>query len=332
MASSARSKMRSVAIVGGTHGNERGGVHLARFFEDQAPVDRWRTLKVRGVIANEQAVQMNTRYVDEDLNRCFTHAKLNEVRDTYEAKRAGELNQLLGPKGNAKADFIFDLHNSTSNTGMLLCFHHSDALAREVAAHLNRLNSDVRLAHWPKGDQPFLPTIGKSGMTVELGPVAHGTVHSPSVERVLNLLYDGLDYLDRLNHGSAAQEARVDHTVCIGERVASIDFPRDPLTNDAAAFLHASVQGLPELQEGSYLKTGQPLFVTVDGSVAERYDPAKYGLPSAVVDEKMYPVFVNEAAYFEKGTALFLYHRVDDVKVSVLPVESTAKRHEADAV
>ena len=217
-------------------------------------------------------MKKNTRYVDEDLNRCFTQAKLHEQRDTYEAKRALELNEILGPKGNSKVDFIFDLHNSTSNTGMMLCFHHTDTLAREVAAHLNRLDPKVRLVYWPTGDQPFLPTVGRSGVTVELGPVAHGTVHMPSVERVFNLVMNGLDYLERLNL-ETPEDVREVHTVSIGERLASIDFPRDHNTGDAAAYLHPSIQDISELQDGSYLSPGQPLFSTVDGTIAERFDP-----------------------------------------------------------
>jgi succinylglutamate desuccinylase len=275
-------------------------------------------LKVSGLVANTEAVKVNRRYVDEDLNRCFTLGKLSEQRDTYEAARAAELNALLGPKGNPKVDFIFDLHNTTSNTGMMLCFHQTDSLAREVASHLNRVDPKVRLVHWPKGDQPFLPTIGRSGVTVEFGPVAHGTVHSPSVERVFNLLMHGLEYLDRLNLDKPT-DARETHTVSIGERIASIDFPRNPLTDDALSFLHPRVQDIPELQDGSYLRPGQPVFSTVDGKVAETFDPAKYGLPPTAANEKLYPVFVNEAAYFEKHTAFFLYHRIDGIKVSLLP-------------
>jgi len=326
MATSAtRRKIRSVVVVGGTHGNERGGAHLARYFDEQVPMDRWKTIRVSGVVANVEAVKKNTRYVDEDLNRCFTQVKLNEQRDTYEAKRAQELNEMLGPKGNSKVDFIFDLHNSTSNTGMMLCFHHTDALAREVAAHLNRLDPKVRLVHWPTGDQPFLPTIGRSGVTVELGPVSHGTVHMPSVDRVLSLLLNGLDYLDRLNQEAPGGPREV-HSVSIGERLASVDFPRDPVTGDAQAFLNSSIQDIPELQDGSFLQPDQPLFSSIDGTVVERFDPKQYGLPPSMVNRNLYPVFVNEAAYFEKRTAFFLYHRVDGIKVKLLPMEALQKR------
>jgi len=305
--------------VGGTHGNERAGIHLARYFEEHSSLsDRWKSLKVRGLIANVEAGKKNYRYVDEDLNRCFTLEKLSEPRSTYEAKRAKEISAILGPKGNSNVDFTFDLHNSVSNTGMMLCFHHTDLLAREVAAHLNRLDPKVRLVHWPKGDQPFLPTLAKSGMTVELGPVAHGTVHTPSMERVYNLVLSGLDYLERLSE-EPKQEKMVHH-VSIGERLTSIDFPRDQKTGDASAFLHKDIQGIYELQDGSFLVQGQPLFSNVDGSVAEKFDSRKYDIPKSLHNEKLYPVFINEAAYFEKGTALFLYQRVDQIKVSLLPL------------
>jgi hypothetical protein len=38
---------------------------------------------------------------------------------TYESLRAFYLNQVIGPKGAPKHDFIIDMHTSTSNCGVL---------------------------------------------------------------------------------------------------------------------------------------------------------------------------------------------------------------------
>lgn len=324
--------VKNVFVVGGTHGNERGGVHLARAFNLLATTTTaWPNLSVQGVVANERAVVQNTRYVDEDLNRCFTAKRLeappSATATTYESRRALELNALLGPKSldpstsTARADFIFDLHNSTSNTGMMLCLHRNDLLAREVAAHLQTLDPQVKIVHWSKAlgdDQPFLPTLGKSGMTVELGSVCHGTTNLIAMERVKLLLDRGLAYLNRRAGLTALELERQSQVkrISIGERLAQVDFPRDPVTGDAAAFIHSKLQGMEELGPEGFLVEGQTLFAQLDGTTpVVQFDSRNY---PAASNNRLYPVFVNEAAYFEKQTAFFLYELVDGVEVRVL--------------
>lgn len=96
---------RNVAIVGGTHGNERIGVLLAEHWQQQPePVTRTTFQTKVGslpavdcfyfpsvgnnpripqvLVANPEAVRLNRRFVDVDLNRCFqlteTDVGLNE--------------------------------------------------------------------------------------------------------------------------------------------------------------------------------------------------------------------------------------------------------------
>ena len=130
--------MKSIAICGGTHGNETNGVMLARYFNsllqsNPFPYDPlWKnhqsidSLKV--MFSNPEAMKQNVRYIDEDLNRCFLMNDLCKHKDdkskelkrrnlAYERKRSQELNTILGPKGSAKStDLIIDLHTTTSNT------------------------------------------------------------------------------------------------------------------------------------------------------------------------------------------------------------------------
>lgn len=321
-------RISKVFVVGGTHGNERSGIHLAQMFQEKASLsDRWPSLRVHGLVSNTESTKTNTRYVQEDMNRCFTMAKLSEKPPkTLEQNRAQELNLLLGPKGSSSpnADFIFDLHNSTSNTGMMLCFDQRDKLARELGAHLNRLDDQVRLVHWQNlDDQPFLPSVGKSGMTIEMGPVAHGTVDARQMERVRRLLWNGLEYLHRLNVEEEGSPSipRVNHLVSIAERISILDYPRSE-NGQAVAFIHAGLQGIPELQEGSHLTPGTPLFSSVDGETVVKFNPKSHGLDPG---KEYFPIFVNEAAYFEKNTAMMICERLDGIQVSVLQVPDTQK-------
>uniref|UniRef100_A0A3B3THS1 Succinylglutamate desuccinylase/Aspartoacylase catalytic domain-containing protein n=1 Tax=Poecilia latipinna TaxID=48699 RepID=A0A3B3THS1_9TELE len=69
-----RPQLSRAAVCGGTHGNELSGVYLVREMlkpenrkEDGGPAS------LLMLLSNPRAVQQCTRYVDTDLNRCFTH-------------------------------------------------------------------------------------------------------------------------------------------------------------------------------------------------------------------------------------------------------------------
>lgn len=73
-------RLSRVAVCGGTHGNEMSGIYLVKELlkarkkamedEEEKPVS------VMLVLSNPRAVQQCRRYIDTDLNRCFTHATL----------------------------------------------------------------------------------------------------------------------------------------------------------------------------------------------------------------------------------------------------------------
>ncbi len=118
-----RPAVRTVAVCGGTHGNERTALELARHYSRHPHLLERPSLPasaVRVVLTNERAVAANVRFVDTDLNRCFLRKELDLgpagfPETNYERRRALELNALLGPKGAASpaVDFLVDLHNTT---------------------------------------------------------------------------------------------------------------------------------------------------------------------------------------------------------------------------
>ena len=112
------------------------------------------------------------------------------------------MNKELGPKSKTEAaaeDFIMDLHNTTANTGILLCFHEEDGFSLELAAYLRGKNPSIRAAFWPPGDQPFLPTVARSGMTVEIGPVAHSTVDYSVMHQAKVVVEEAIRYFELHN-------------------------------------------------------------------------------------------------------------------------------------
>lgn len=87
-----------VLIIGGMHGNEPLGVEVVRLFQKN-PVDN-----IDVVLANEQAIKADRRFVSQDLNRSFPG---NDKFGDYELKRAAQL--LRRTKGY---DVVFDFHNT----------------------------------------------------------------------------------------------------------------------------------------------------------------------------------------------------------------------------
>jgi hypothetical protein len=60
------------------------------------------------------------------------------------------------------------------------------------------------------------------------------------------------------------------------------------------------------LQAGSTLKAGDPVFLMMDGSVGEFVGEGEAGLENVDWKKEVYPMFVNEAAYYEQGCACAL--------------------------
>lgn len=64
-----------VVISGGTHGNEMTGVYMVRHLQKEK-IDKIGSVSVSTVLSNPRAVEICRRYVETDLNRCFTEALL----------------------------------------------------------------------------------------------------------------------------------------------------------------------------------------------------------------------------------------------------------------
>ena len=103
------SLVRTVAVVGGTHGNEYTGVFCIKALERQLQKGiRKYPFQVSTLIGNPEAYKANRRFMDQDLNRQFSGAAMAAVATlkaanpaavlSVEQQRAKEIDSLLGPK------------------------------------------------------------------------------------------------------------------------------------------------------------------------------------------------------------------------------------------
>ncbi|XP_054460126.1 N-acyl-aromatic-L-amino acid amidohydrolase (carboxylate-forming) B-like [Anoplopoma fimbria] len=291
------SPLSRVAICGGTHGNEMSGVYIVREMQKQK-LDQNGSVSITTVISNPLAVVACRRYMETDLNRCFTEALLSApITDStpYELRRACELNAQLGPKGSREAvDLLCDIHNTTANMGMCLIFYSLDWIALHIYKYIQSkmTSAPVRGFHV---DVPFseaysLESVGKHGFSIEVGPQPNGVLRADIFNMVKEAVDLSIEWLQKFNSGCTFEGGEVEAYT----PVRIVDYPRDPTTNNITAAIH------PQLQDNDFklLHRGDPVFQSFSG------ETVKYE------GEDLYPVFVNECAYYEKKIAFHLTKKI----------------------
>uniref|UniRef100_A0A672MA98 N-acyl-aromatic-L-amino acid amidohydrolase n=1 Tax=Sinocyclocheilus grahami TaxID=75366 RepID=A0A672MA98_SINGR len=264
-----------VAVCGGTHGNELAGIYLVREMLKKR-ADGTEPVSVVTVMSNPRAAQLCVRYVETDLNRCFTRAALSApVSETspYEMIRSQELNALLGAQRSV--DLLCDLHNTTANTGLcLITYSDRDWICLHICKHLSTNRRFV------KKNTLFLSAM-------EIGPQPHGVVRSVIFSAMQEGVQLMMDWICQFNSGTLFEGGWVD----VYTMVKNIDYPRDSETHMISAAVH------PDLQDRDFclLHPGDPMFLCFSGETL-RYRGK----------EALYPFFINEGAYYEKGVALSL--------------------------
>ena len=285
-----------VLVVAATHGNERNAPWL---------LEQWRArpelLNAAGVdlqleIGNPDAFAANRRYLDRDLNRCFTPELLADAsRAEREVQRARALLAAHGPDGEQPCGVALDLHSTTSAMGNSLVVYGRRPADLALAAGIQaRLGLPVYLHEADAAQTGFLVERWPVGLVIEVGPVPQGLVAAAICRQTQLALEAALDTLA----AAALGTLRLPCHLQVHLHHSSLDLPRHPDGTPAAA-LH------PQLQHRDWrpLEPGDPLYWRADGTTLA-YAPAAEAASLA-----RWPVFINEAAYGEKGIALSLCRR-----------------------
>jgi succinylglutamate desuccinylase len=265
--------VKRVWIVGGTHGNEANGVQLAKHLQRHPELYAHHSFEVNVLLSNVASIAKNSRYVEEDMNRCFYAKDLSDDSlVSLESKRAKEINAIVGPKGDSPAaDLIIDLHNTTADTGHALLFSPRDELSAAIAARLMSIDSSVRVCHWNPNatDYPMLPSVGRHGMTFEVGAVAWGCVDAALYQQSLGLLLSALEYIDA--HNACCKSGKwSNHEIDAFSLVRAVDYPRDE-SGELAAMIHPKLQG----RDFEPIQRGDPVFLSHDGKTAIPWIPKR---------------------------------------------------------
>ena len=234
--------------------------------------------------------------------------------DSIETARARELDAILGSKCNGEDpdqfDVAIDLHSTTSNMGLTLIVNEGDTLMAQGAAYVAMKCEGAKCLMHSIPDRKHRPTLSsaaKHGFTVEVGPVPQGVLRHDTVLKTECALHNLLEFLHRLNEGEDVLEELRDHYPCglvpcfrtaparkPGEISGKITWPSaSDNPNFPDLMIHESLQD----KDFHILRTGDPLFVALDGSIV--YYEGSHG-------DEVYVVFVNEAGYYyaSSGTGI----------------------------
>jgi aspartoacylase len=279
-------KIKRALIAGGTHGNEWIGAWLVDKWQKTPSLVERPSFETSTLVANPAARASGRRYVDQDLNRSFSESGGGSDAP-LEAQRAREILDEFGPRGRSPADVVFDLHTTTANMGLSLIFTNRDPFNMKLAAWVKKREPSARVYLWVDETLPrsALSTIAGLGVTVEVGPIANNVLRGDLYLGTERIVHACLDYLEAVNQGHPdVDELR---SLEVFSHLETWDYPRDA-NDDLGGFIH------PDLQDNDFepLRPGDPIFMRRDGTVVN-YDGA----------DEVFPVFVNEAAYYEKRIA-----------------------------
>ena len=306
----------SVCISGGTHGNELNGVYLVKnWLKNGACEVQRNSFRTHLVLTNLRATERCVRFTDVDLNRQITPENLFSSQEKegcpYETERARELySQFQDEAGEKAVDLILDLHNTTSNTGPFFIMDHMlGPFPLHLASHLQLMFPEIRIfilkpghfeklhfdgaqAKEEKQDQPFwkfptggVPDLGKEGFTLEMGPLANGILNASMFNLAKEIICSALDVVEEFNNGREFQEKEIEVFKFLG----NIHYPTDGEESEISAMISPDLDG----NDWKPLHPGDPLFLTFDGETI----PYKG-------NNVVWPVFINEAAYFRNKIAM----------------------------
>ena len=285
-----------VLLVAGTHGNERNAPWLVDHWGRQPQALASSGLDLELVLGNPAAHALNCRYLERDLNRCFAPALLADTLQIGpDLERARELVARHGPEGEAPCLVALDLHSTTSAMGNSLVIYGRRPADLALAAGIQAmLGLPVYLHEADTAQTGFLVERWPCGLVIEVGPVPQGVINAQICRQTQLAVEAALEVL------AAAQrrQLRLPAHLVVHRHLCSLDLPRRP-DGFPQSCLHPWLQH----RDWQALQPGDPVFIGPDGAVIG------FLPPPGLEGQSFWPVFVNEAAYGEKGIALSLTRR-----------------------
>ncbi|WP_107667450.1 aspartoacylase [Cyanothece sp. BG0011] len=292
-------KIEKVALFGGTHGNELTGIYLIKKFLKNPHLLKRETLKVFPFLSNPKAIELSVRYTEIDLNRCFASEDIENLDNIlYEQLLAKTIHQKLRDN---QINFLVDIHSTTSAMGLTIILSDQNDFHLQLCSYLSLIYPELKVLYYVSNEtNKLLRSNTELGLTIEVGAIPQGVLEAELFIKTEQLIYSLLDFLDKYNHNEIEKKS---HNLVVYEVFERIDYPRDG--EEVIAMIH------PNLQSKDYqaINFGDPLFITFNGEIITYQG-----------DSNVYPVFINEAAYYEKSIAMCLT-RKREITVTFNPIQ-----------
>ncbi len=275
---------KKILIVSGTHGNELNPVWAVKKFRNlinRSPQSK----NLEFILGNPKALEMGLRYIDVDLNRSFNVLKSASNQNFYEINRAEYLIKHYGLKGPKSCPMVIDLHTTTSCMGTSIVMYGRRQRDFCLAAILQaKFGLPIYLHEKDKNQTGFLVEEWPCGLVIEIGPVAQNHYDSEIIERFLIIL----DFLGDLIKNLENNSINLPSEISLFVHQKSIDYPRNE-NFEINALIHPSRIN----NDWTSIQESDPLFLNIHNETL-----AYKG------KEKIYPLFIGEAAYREKNIAM----------------------------
>lgn len=259
-------------IVGGTHGNEWTGIYLLEHMKSSP-------LFEAQLLANPEAFKQNKRFVDEDLNRCFSKEKLANPAGILERERAVEIQRII-----ENFDLVLDCHTTTSNMGNTLIFTRKTKESFHLIQHIKKQVPHIKVLFHADPDEQYLISHCKLGIVVEVGPVANSTLNPKTFEET-RIVAEAVGQWK----GQASAEMELEYF----EYSKTI-----PYSFNQEGKLSSMVH--PEFQDADFRELQETENLLMDLNLKD--------IPFSGL-EGLYPIFINEAAYYKYEYAMQLVEK-----------------------
>jgi succinylglutamate desuccinylase len=202
---------------------------------------------------------------------------------------------MYGPKGaDTRTDLILDVHNTGANMGYCLILSTRDPFTMKASAVLTQEFQNAWIYYQPeeRSASPYFGTVAKADVCIEIGPQQHGTLNAEIFERSEMLVKRYLELAEEWNRGELQKREPIE--VEVYTQLRDLGYPKPQGGGAIQAMIHSELNG----HDYCELKKGDKLFRTFDGK-----DILFEGEPDG---RSVYPIFINEPAYYEKDIAMSL--------------------------
>ena len=284
-----------VLLSAGIHGNEKTGIFLIKKFKNKPSLIYRKNFTTETLLINTKAIDLNRRYYEIDLNRCFD-LDSDRSKPKYEQHLAQTIYQQVKEH---KIDFVLDFHTSTSNMGLTLLLSNDRPFNLQLAAYLAAKNPLVKIVrNANNNDKNRFRHIFPLGFTVEMGAIAPNVVDPIWFKRGEELVEQILDYIEQTNQ---QQQPLSPKTVTVYTLSETVHFPEDD-RGKISGMVHEEVHG----NDYCALNPDEPMLTTFDGDAIDYRG-----------NNTVYPIFINEAAYWENKIAMYLTTKEEIVVPSI---------------